>query len=127
MQAHGAGWLSGVLRLRERIDMDTPIMKAMIMLAEGNPGAVTVLGQMLSLQEPSGVALMLHLEDMNMRGPQIWVAYKDWAEGNMERLAGAIIERNQEMIDKVNEQCYLPDHGYNEKAVRHLDERMRRP
>ena len=89
---------------------DTP-MEAIISLAEGNPGAAVVMGKLM--QDPIGFMDVLHLDDMGMKGPQIWVAFEDHCKGDIEALRKAIRSRDPELVATVNREC--PDR----KAVCH--------
>lgn len=105
---------------REKVNGKNTIPEIAVQMSEGNPGAITVLGMLLRIGEPDpGWALMLTLDDMNMRGSQIWVAFKDHCGENIEKLAGLIKNRDQDMVNTVNEQCFNPSlgEGYSELAV----------
>lgn len=61
---------------RERLDLNDSPFDMMIKMSEGNPGAITALAE-LAKNDPmdmAGMMLILHLDDMGMRGSQIWVA-----------------------------------------------------
>jgi hypothetical protein len=81
-------------------------------MSEGNPGAISVLMRLLG-GDPQSVMRILDLDDMNMRGSQIWVAFKDYAGQDLGAFTDALVRRAQEMVDKVNEIC-----GAEHKAVR---------
>jgi len=71
-------------------------MKSRIIeLAKGNPGAVTVLVELIRINP----LLLETLEELNIRGPQIWVAYKDWAKMDMNKLSEGIMTGDPEMIE----------------------------
>ncbi len=102
---------------REQIDLDGGAMTLLISLSEGNPGAITVLSQMIKNND--NLIHLFSLDDMNMRGSQIWVGYKDYCGENIDAFIDCIRERDPEMVKVVNEECYRPEYGdgYQEKAV----------
>lgn len=109
-------------------------MDVIVKMAEGNPGATVVMAEMLKA-DPDNLMLILSLDDMNIRGSQIWVGHKDYCgamregdkepltkEEQMKRFIQAIKDRDPKMIEKINEECFHPDlefEGYKEKAVTH--------
>jgi hypothetical protein len=52
-----------------------------------------------------GVLDILHLNDMNMRGSQIWVGYKDYCGEELSRFLECVRAHDPAMVAKVNEQC----------------------
>ena len=85
---------------RKEIGLDSTVMETVILMAEGNPGAVSVLGQLL--QKDWGLIVILHLDDMNIRGSQIWIAYKDYCKEDIDKLKEAVIKRDPLMIAEIN-------------------------
>lgn len=90
--------------MREKINLTDKPTDVIFKLSEGNPGAVNVLMQLFQ-DGPTGFLNILCLDDMNMRGPQIWVAFKDFAGEDLETLKEGLKSRSQDMVDKVNEEC----------------------
>ncbi len=91
--------------MRQRISLDDSIMSILVKMSEGNPGAASVLGKLMQSDNEFGLVLALHLDDMNIRGSQIWVAYKDHCGEDLEKLKAAIVERDPSMIATVNKEC----------------------
>lgn len=87
---------------RRPISMDDSILSVLEIMCEGNPGAGVALAQLMT--DPIGLIDVLHLDDMNMRGPQIWVGYKH-CEQNVERFRQAIRDRSEAMVAAVNLRC----------------------
>ncbi|MFK5600208.1 hypothetical protein ACFZ8E_24895 [Methylobacterium sp. HMF5984] len=82
-------------------------------LSEGNPGALTVImAAAKHLPSPQDFMFLLSLDDMNIRGPQIWVAYKDICGGNLTKLAELVERRDADLVAAVN--LTIPD---GERAV----------
>jgi hypothetical protein len=89
---------------RERITLNDSPFDMMIKMSEGNPGAITALAE-LAKNDPmgmNGVMLILHLDDMGMRGSQIWVAYKDHCKQDIAAFIKAIEDRDPAMVATVN-------------------------
>jgi len=90
-------------------------MDCLLLMSEGNPGAASVLSKLVELNSRSYAALMI-LDDMNIRGTQIWVAFKDYCNENLNYFYDCILSRDQGMIDKVNEEGRRGNHIH--KAVK---------
>lgn len=86
---------------RKELNLDLNVKEVIAEMSEGNPGALTT---MMKLYQSGMDYCIAGLYLMNMRGPQIWVAYKYWAEFDLEKLSKGIMERDQAMIDFVNDQ-----------------------
>jgi len=105
--------------MRQKIQM-TGLVDMSVSIAEGNPGAATVIAELLKPEWEDGMMKLLHLDDMNIRGSQIWVGYKDYCGEDINAFREAIAARDPLMIAKINEECYHPDleyDGYKEEAV----------
>jgi len=105
---------------REPINLSDSTQDTLVKMSEGNPGAISVLMQLLQRDDPAALMTLLSLDDMNMRGPQIWVGYKDHCGSDIELFAEKIGARDQGMVDVVNNECYHPEmeyDGYDEQAV----------
>ena len=59
----------------EKITGDMNIMDMMMVMSEGNPGALTVLMQMM--QNPTSFFDVLLLDSLDIRGSKIWMLYSD--------------------------------------------------
>lgn len=79
-------------------------MSSIVSLSEGNPGAISVLVKLLEAG-PLGFMDILHLDDMGMKGPQIWVAWKDHCKQDIEAFRKAIRARDPDMVATVNREC----------------------
>ncbi len=105
-------------KYRPAIKIDDPV-GVMATFSEGNPGALRVLME-LGRSRPSSITnVILDLDDMNIRGEQIWVAYKDFSKGDIDKFITSVTERNLEMINIINREC--PDHkavksGYSDRS-----------
>jgi hypothetical protein len=52
---------------------------------------------------------------MNIRGSQIWVGYKDFAHEDINVFKEALLKRDEEMVNMINDECA----SYGEIAVTH--------
>lgn len=87
---------------RQPINLSDNTFDMVTKMAEGNPGAITVLMQLLKRDDPAALMIVLDLDDMNMRGPQIWVGFKDHCKQDIEAFAKAIRGRDAAMVETVN-------------------------
>lgn len=85
---------------REKLNTTGDMKEAIVQMSEGNPGAINVLIQLM--KDPMEFIDILNLDDMNMRGSQIWIAYKDHCKEDIEALRKAIRDRDPEMVATVN-------------------------
>lgn len=95
---------------RDAVELTDKTLDVVMKMAEGNPGAVTVCGKLMA-GDPLGFMALLSLDDMDIRGGQIWAAYKDHCGEDIELLRQAIKKRDPSMVATVNRVC--PD----QKAV----------
>ena len=88
---------------REKVSLFDNGMDVLIKMSEGNPGGLSILAE-LSKKE-RGVNIFHGLDDMNIRGWQIWCGYKDYCKSNLDTFIDAIKKRDSDMVDKINEQA----------------------
>lgn len=87
--------------MRIRIEMtDTPA-DMLLKMCEGNIGALSVLTEIM-INDVYGFLTALHLDDMNIRGPQIWIGYKDYAREDLGKFIEAVKSRDPEMVALIN-------------------------
>lgn len=103
------------LGLMERVPLRVGITvkEAIMTLSEGNPGSINVMCQFLHL--PECAELLMTLDEMNLRGRQIFVAYRLGSNQNMLQFIDNLKQRNQLMCDIVNDACI--NHRFKERAV----------
>ena len=103
---------------RKPISLMGSTQAALIEMSEGNPGAITVLMELIGRDDPSAFMTILNLDDMNMRGSQIWVGFKDHCGEDIEKFAQCVNDRDPDMVKVVNSECFIPgEDGYGEEAV----------
>lgn len=90
--------------------MDTPL-DACVKLAEGNPGAAQVCALILRDDPEWGYFTLLHLDDMGLHGPAIWVAYKDYAKQDLPTLVHALKDRSPGLVAAVRAAGYQAELG----------------
>lgn len=95
---------------RSEISLTDNTKDVLVTLAEGNPGALRVLMQLLA--GDGGLFDLLHLDDMNIRGTQVWVAFKDFAKEDLAAFRVAIRKRDPEMIRVVNAEGARGNHDW---------------
>ena len=59
------------------LDLNQTVLDLTIRMSKGNPGACTVLGEILKNQGDTGFLLLAQLDDMGVYGSDIWIGYKD--------------------------------------------------
>lgn len=75
-------------------------------MSEGNPGAINVMCMLLKRDAAVGFMDILNLNDMGMRGPAIWIAFKDHCGQDIEKLHKCLGDRDAEMVATVKAQGY---------------------
>lgn len=79
-------------RIPLRLDMD--LQETILIMAEETPGAQRVL-EKIQLINPM---VILDLDDMNIRGQQIYVAFSEFAEGKIDNLMNHARARSQPLV-----------------------------
>lgn len=88
---------------REKITGSDNLQTIMVKMSEGNPGALTVLMAMHKKQGQMAFMEMLSLDDMNIRGPQIWLGYKDHCGEDIDKFLECVKGRDSDMVKTINE------------------------
>lgn len=94
---------------RARVNMQMSTESFLLLMGEGNPGALSVLMEMVKNNE---IMRIFDLDDMNIRGCQIWVGYKDHCHENLAVFIQKVKARDPAMIRIINE-----NNGTKEVAV----------
>ena len=90
---------------REKIELGDSVLDTVVKMSEGIPGAIEGLSDILKQDKDGfGIMLVLGLDDMNIRGSQIWEAYKYLYNENGKKFAEAIKNRDQKMVDFINQE-----------------------
>lgn len=75
-------------------------MAEVIRLAEGNPGAITAL---LELIKNHSITPLYQLDKMNIRGYKIWLGYKDYCKQDVDEFYLLIMHRDAGMQKFIND------------------------
>lgn len=89
---------------RKKVQLNMTMTDVLIQMSESNPGAISVMVQLLKKDE-NNFMFILSLDDMNIRGEQIWVGYKDYCKENIDTFIEAIKTRDKKMVDVINKEC----------------------
>jgi hypothetical protein len=87
---------------KEKIGLEKTKLELVRIISGGNPGALNVITQLLQLDE--GMFYLLDLDDMNIRGEKIWLAYNDFCKRNLDKLISCLNPRSKEMVDYINQE-----------------------
>jgi len=101
---------------RKNITLNEPIMDLLMTMSEGNPGGLTVMMKMIDKGYSNGLISIFHLDDMNIRGTQIWIGYKDYCGEDIDKFIECVNNHDENMIDKINEEGMKGNHEH--KAVK---------
>jgi len=88
--------------MREKIGLMTTQKETMVMMSEGNPGALTVIMQIMKADPLEGFMTLLNLDDMNIRGPQIWLGYKRHCGEDIKKFIECAKNRDEDMVATIN-------------------------
>ncbi len=102
---------------RAEININGSVLDMLLLMAEGNPGAATVLSQIMNKYD-AGAMRIFDLDDMNIRGSQIWVAFKDVCNEDLDVLCEKLRKRDPSMVEAVNKEM-LRDPYFGWLAVQH--------
>lgn len=79
------------------LTLDDTTQGAIMKLAQGNPGALTVLMQVMQQAEridPDSIGgptmVLIRLDELGLHGPKIWMLYKDVCGQSVSRMMGAL-------------------------------------
>lgn len=97
--------------MRRPIEFTGDITDTIVTMSEGNPGGLNVLVQAVKKLDPvRNIAFLMHLEDMNIRGSQIWVGYKDCCDCDLDAFVEKVESRDSDMVSIINkEHSYDPE------------------
>ncbi len=69
----------------EKINLGMSFMEMISVMSEGNPGAITVLAEIIKADPITGVIKILNLDSLDIRGSKIWMLYKDCCGQDMDK------------------------------------------
>ena len=88
---------------RPKIQLEDTMFDVIYKMSEGLPGAIVGITALMNA-DSNGFMLLLGLDDMNIRGSQIWEAYKYLYHEDGKKFAEAIINRREDIVDFVNQE-----------------------
>lgn len=98
---------------RPKVELEDTMFDVIYKISEGVPGAIVGITQLMQADE-AGFMLLLGLDDMNIRGSQVWEAYKYLYNEDGKKFAEAVKNRDKNMVDFINQEMASVD---GEKAV----------
>lgn len=116
-----------------RFTVDMSTFQLVAAMADGNPGAVTVMAQLYKygpIIDPdawSPAAHLLALDDMEIYGPSIWILFKDRCESNVVNVLTLLrcqqlgLLKTEDIQLAAKEEYPLPNHpGFDFVALREM-------
>jgi hypothetical protein len=88
--------------MRRKLTVDMTVLQVLVEMAEGNPGAASVLAKMTSADPDNAILSVFKLDDMNIRGAQIWAGYKDFAKKDIAVFMDAASNYSKDLVDFLN-------------------------
>lgn len=88
---------------RPKIELEDSMFDVIYKISEGVPGAIVGITQLMESDE-AGFMLLLGLDDMNIRGSQVWEAYKYLYNEDGKKFAEAVRNRDKNMVDFINQE-----------------------
>jgi hypothetical protein len=95
---------------RDPVKGNMSVKDIVMLMGEGNPGALSVMSALCAHKGTDFIWDVLELDDMNIRGGQIWVAYKDHCKMDIDAFIESISIRDPFMINTVNRECEQAGH-----------------
>ncbi|MCD8494107.1 MAG: hypothetical protein LRY39_01600 [Alphaproteobacteria bacterium] len=90
--------------LRQKLNRSASIDNIAFTIGDSHIGAINILKNIIKTKgENIGLELMLSLDDMNIRGAQIWVGLMHHCEGKLDRFIEKIQARDPDMVNTINE------------------------
>lgn len=74
------------------------LLQTVNIMAEGHQPTKKLLHMCVTVDP----ILLLHLDDMNLRGAQAWAAYYGYCEGQFEKFKQCVVTRDYDMVNYVN-------------------------
>ncbi len=93
-----------------RIKLEMSTQDVIVAMCDGNPGAINVCCQLIKTDE-HGLMDVLRMDTAQIYGPNIWVAYKDICDEDIEEMRQRLRSGELEILLKANSsyQYYLKE------------------
>lgn len=88
---------------RPKVELEDSLFEIIYKISEGVPGAMVGIAKLMK-SDKEGFMLLLGLDDMNIRGSQIWEAYKYLYNEDANKFAEAVKNRDEKMVNFINEE-----------------------
>ena len=88
---------------RPKIELEDTMFDIIYKISEGLPDAIVGITKLMESDE-AGFMLLLGLDDMNIRGSQVWEAYKYLYNEDAKKFAEAVKNRDEKMVNFINEE-----------------------
>lgn len=85
-----------------RINLEMSSMDMVLKMAGGNPEAMSVCSQLLEPDITEGITLLRKLDEMELYGSYIWLAYKDVCGSDIEKLRERINQLDKTLVEEVS-------------------------
>jgi hypothetical protein len=95
--------MKAVAAKRKPINVTDTVGDVLVTLSEGNPGGLDVLTRLVKSDQFSGVMRILDLDDMDIRGPLIWILWKDICNHDLQKVIDFCISRDARIVARLNE------------------------
>jgi hypothetical protein len=96
---------------RTEININCTIINLIRQMSEGNIGAATTLSKIAGGFN-NGRMRILDLDDMNIRGTQVWIGFADHCNYNLERFVECIRNRDPVMVETINQEGLRGNHNW---------------
>lgn len=112
----------------ERIELSDTPRDVLVKMAQGNPGALMVMLKFIESDPRMGLLDLLRMDDMGMRGPAVWIGYKDHCGEDFEKFRECVRTRDLAMLAKIRSQGYAASryHRMSPETARQLEDEDRR-
>ena len=97
--------------MKTRLELDDTLEDILKKMCEANPAALRVMIDLVKRDPAVGLVDLFHMDDMGMRGPAIWVGFKDHCGEDLELFSEAIKNRDAAMVNTVRAAGYSVERG----------------
>lgn len=87
-----------------RITLEDSAVSALMKIAEGNPGAIQTLFDLIKKYPVDGIVALCHLDDMKIYGWRIWICIKDYCRMDIDKFYNCIVSRDKQMLELVRKE-----------------------
>lgn len=87
---------------RMNLTGNTGFIEFIDQMSEGNPGASVVLMSAIDGKAVAGFMNILNLDDMNIRGTQIWLGFKDYCKEDLKLFWESVQNRDANLVEAIN-------------------------